>query len=252
MRSAIEVLERERYKVYEDNKSWVFYPYRKFYDDKSKVLVKRVLKKFGKRNLNPVITIRKDQYDTFILAEAHFIQMLQAGIDAKTILLGRKCSTFTITFVNGFFHFELTEEFRKELVARYGHKTEAQKSSSVQGMSSDDIFCVMKAFKEGKAIEKRFINDDNWKDDPNPIWAFDRIVYRVKSIQRLTNRELAEWLAKGNGQKRNKVLDDTPVTQHTYPLERDDMEVLESIVVRPWGSDRWITPSRDLIDRGNR
>lgn len=75
-------------------------------------------------------------------------------------------------------------------------------------MSIDEQIAVMKAYSEGKTIQSR-VKDrfgDEWTDVPDPHWNFGEWDYRVKpenegtKAERMTNRQLAELMAKGYGE----------------------------------------------------
>lgn len=63
----------------------------------------------------------------------------------------------------------------------------------------------------------------------------------------MTNRQLAEWFAKGNGQYK---FDEIMFFSHlTYYYIEEDEPVGESVRIRPWGSDEWIVPTVDIYER---
>lgn len=73
--------------------------------------------------------------------------------------------------------------------------------------------------------------------------------YEEPPKQRMTNRQLAEWLAKGNGQY--TLGRDDPKTHFEYNIELDDEEVDVGyiVVIRSWGSDKWVSPTVDIYER---
>ena len=58
--------------------------------------------------------------------------------------------------------------------------------------------------------------------------------------KRMTYRQLAEWLAKGNGQC---DFGGIIATDNTYDKIHDDEEVDRDYKIRRWGSDIWIEPT---------
>ena len=63
--------------------------------------------------------------------------------------------------------------------------------------------------------------------------------------RRATNRELAEWLAKGNGQKSgNKGI---ACISYSYGHLADDCEIDKTVVVRKWGDAEWHEPTVDYM-----
>ena len=81
----------------------------------------------------------------------------------------------------------------------------------------------------------------------------DDIEYRIPpkaeepKAERMTYRELAEWLAKGNGQSKTGYV---AVTQIGYDSidEKDNRELPEEYRIRRWGSDEWIEPTVDVYE----
>lgn len=67
----------------------------------------------------------------------------------------------------------------------------------------------------------------------------------------MTNRELAEWLAKGNGQLKYTVDDSNTmaVARFNYNLTDEDNDVSPIIRIRPWGNDEWIKPTYDIYEK---
>ena len=63
----------------------------------------------------------------------------------------------------------------------------------------------------------------------------------------MTNRQLAEWLAKGNGQFKY----DEPLIRlyHEYGTIHENEEVNNNIRIRPWDSDEWVVPTVDIYER---
>ena len=63
----------------------------------------------------------------------------------------------------------------------------------------------------------------------------------------MTNRQLAEWLAKGNGQFKY----DEPLTRlyHEYGPIHENESVNKYIRIRRWDSDEWFVPTVDIYER---
>lgn len=77
------------------------------------------------------------------------------------------------------------------------------------------------------------------------------VEYRIKPEEqkprRMTYRQLAEWLAKGNGQAKNCHV---AVTQFGYDDvdEKDNRELPVTYKIRRWGSEEWIEPIVDVYE----
>lgn len=64
--------------------------------------------------------------------------------------------------------------------------------------------------------------------------------------KRMTSRQLAKWLAKGNGEYCD-IHGVTVWLAFNYLKENNDKEVGKDCRVRTWDSDKWIEPTVDLI-----
>lgn len=72
--------------------------------------------------------------------------------------------------------------------------------------------------------------------------------YEEPSKQRMTNRQLAEWLSKGNGQWIDFSTLNIASTVYAYEyLSNDNDEVPENIHIRPFGTSDWIEPTVDIF-----
>lgn len=112
---------------------------------------------------------------------------------------------------------------------------------------------VMRAFEKGLPIEYKYKGGD-WAEASTPSWDL-RLRYRVKPThtkkalhstcfmtskkRRMTNRELAKWLAEGKGQK--ATINGDAVIYHNYGLEYDDRPVGDCMI-RAWNETEWHAP----------
>ena len=121
----------------------------------------------------------------------------------------------------------------------------------------DPNYELKRAHEQGKKIEcKR--KGDAWKDwdyTPSPAWLDDH-EYRIMQEEQkpVTNRELALWLVRGNGQIYH--YDDTGFrteakTSHGYHQEEDnyDCNVCKDLhcKIRKWEDSEWHEPSREYM-----
>lgn len=105
---------------------------------------------------------------------------------------------------------------------------------------------VIKDWEDGKRIQYLDESTKTWMDIPKDytiVWFTDR-EYRAES-KRMTYRQLAEWLAKGNGEHTTTLAEDA-VTSIKYYKTSVDKEVLDVCKIRRWGSDEWIEPTVDV------
>lgn len=76
-------------------------------------------------------------------------------------------------------------------------------------MTTAEMIAVMKAYDEGKKIQFKENHEVEWHDCNTPLWDWACFDYRVKpeeELTRMTNRQLAEWCAKGYGQIKEDYL----------------------------------------------
>lgn len=121
----------------------------------------------------------------------------------------------------------------------------------------DPNYECKKACEEGRKIQ---ISGDgetwvDWEDDGVGIPDWNGIfLFRVKSEEtksrRMCYRELAEWLAKGNGQvsyNDGSIATEVCVESgSSYFESKDKAEVPVGYRIRRWGSDVWIEPAVDI------
>lgn len=72
--------------------------------------------------------------------------------------------------------------------------------------------------------------------------------YEESPKKRMTNRQLARWLAYANGQVSTTRWDNAYMT-HDYEKVAADEEVPNDYVIRPWDSDTWIEPAEEIYLR---
>lgn len=118
------------------------------------------------------------------------------------------------------------------------------------------------AYAKGEQIQflsSHLKNDGTWVDawydcvpssDGELKWNPDT-KYRIKSAEDIlmSYRQLAEWLAKGNGQCRKNIIKkyDVAYTYLICDITRDSQEC-DSYKIRRWGSDEWVKPTLDIYN----
>lgn len=70
---------------------------------------------------------------------------------------------------------------------------------------------------------------------------FSKIDTNEKKTRRMTHRELANWLSKGNGEWTNAG-NRTAYQRFDYDVEREDEAVSEHIKIRSWDETKWREP----------
>lgn len=99
------------------------------------------------------------------------------------------------------------------------------------------------AHNNGETIESYDEELKKWVEEKEPKW-WDNVKYRVKQNDNFcTNRQLAKWLAQGNGEcKIEKFVS----TYHIYE-EIDTNNEIEDYLVRRWEDSVWHTPTLDYM-----
>lgn len=72
--------------------------------------------------------------------------------------------------------------------------------------------------------------------------------YEEPPKKRMTCRQLAEWLAKGNGQYTTDDFGRVYV-EYDYSKGKENNEVDRRIIIRPWDSEEWVEPTVDIYER---
>ena len=83
--------------------------------------------------------------------------------------------------------------------------------------------------------------NDGFNDD---VWQLAYLISEPEESKYMSYRQLAEWLAKGNGQSRYKK--GSPTTGFMYDYEHENKQLTEDFEIRSWGSDEWIEPTADV------
>lgn len=107
--------------------------------------------------------------------------------------------------------------------------------------TTEEMIAVMQAFLEGKKIESYpyYTRKFGWCPTSTPIWDWRENDYRVVCDRMMTNRELAELLAKGYGQVQLSNGSYIYTAWDYWPDDESDGEVGEHTVVRRWGENEW-------------
>lgn len=120
-----------------------------------------------------------------------------------------------------------------------------------------DSISILKSKVEGSAMDKVRTLDEVILNSQYPFRTGSLTVdfmliypYEEQPKKRMTNRQLAEWLARGNGQYMlvEKI---PPMTyfQYDYADEDDEVDAGYDFVIRSWGSDEWVKPTVDIYER---
>lgn len=117
-------------------------------------------------------------------------------------------------------------------------------------MTTKEKIEVMQAYLDGKQIQITNRGGKDWGAVvTNPVWDWQVFDYRIKPKEepvRMTNRQLAEWVGKGNGEWLAIM---GVHSDFGYVKGKEDLEVSSDFLIRPWGSDEWIEPTVDIYER---
>ena len=87
-----------------------------------------------------------------------------------------------------------------------------------------------------------------WMDDDCRLWIYAYpMEWNKKPKKRMTNRQLMEWLSKGNGM----IVKTSIGSVGTYFSVLDgnlDKPCSDEFKVRKWNSEEWIEPTTDLLE----
>lgn len=78
----------------------------------------------------------------------------------------------------------------------------------------------------------------------NSTWRHCAEIPEVPESERVTYRELARWLAKGNGEVKNA---DTICPNWNYYDDEENKPVEDSFLVREWDDTEWHKPTREYL-----
>lgn len=99
------------------------------------------------------------------------------------------------------------------------------------------------AYNKGKTIESYYEVLKKWVEEKEPKWL-DNVKYRVKQKDKFcTNRQLAKWLAQGNGES---ITGAFVSTYHLYE-EKESNDEVENFLVRKWDDEDWHNPTLDYM-----
>ena len=78
-------------------------------------------------------------------------------------------------------------------------------------------------------------------------YQFIREVIEEKP-QLMTHRQLAEWIAKGNGEYSSTSYNHA-FSSYDYTKEHENDPVSDKVLIRPWDSEEWVIPTVDIYER---
>ena len=119
------------------------------------------------------------------------------------------------------------------------------------GLGSNDP-CVRKVLaivKDNVGITRVIASQLDNEDAGVAIWNHCTEIPEEPKPRRATNRELAKWLAQGNGQCEHHTCDNDRGVPNTYweYISSDDYEDFRGLYVRKWDDTEWHEPTVDYM-----
>lgn len=111
----------------------------------------------------------------------------------------------------------------------------------------DPYYRLKIAREQGKTVQTFLESEQEWVEYLGECFPGDPNLYRIKEEKPVTERELAEWLSKGNGEFK---IDDVHRCCYGYWYNEDEENepVSSKILVRKWGDVEWISPTREYLE----
>lgn len=117
---------------------------------------------------------------------------------------------------------------------------------------SDNLQSLKKYVETNDTYQARSLqsidNTSNYPFEFDVDWYQFLYPYEEPPKQRMTNRQLNEWLAKGNGVYTYKQLMSI-YSDFAYNKSEEYDLVDGDITIRPWDSEEWIEPTVDIYER---
>lgn len=110
---------------------------------------------------------------------------------------------------------------------------------------ADKIACVHKGVNT--YYINGFIDGSIFQGTKEECEAWIGLLNKRSPQKRMTYRQLAEWLAKGNGEYRPNKTGGMAYTMSEYRYDCPEAVIPEDYNIRHWGSDDWLEPTVDIF-----
>lgn len=112
----------------------------------------------------------------------------------------------------------------------------------------DPYYDLKVALEQGKVIQ---VDTSEWKDLLFPFWDLNPERYRIKpeepdESKPVTNRELARWLAHGNGELFFPEVERC-CTNFNYDDDKRNKPIDTRFLVIKWEDEEWVKPTRGYM-----
>ena len=129
---------------------------------------------------------------------------------------------------------------------------DAEEAKKLIGKKVVGSYCLSKIENYPEKIEPEILTgiDDEldfiFKAGDYYGFQFIREIIEEEEPQIMTDRQLAEWCAKGNGEY---ALTFNIYTHYSYSRYEEDSQVPDHIRIRSWDSEEWVLPTVDIYER---
>lgn len=129
---------------------------------------------------------------------------------------------------------------------------DAEKAKKLIGEKVVANHCLSKIEKYPEKIEPEILTgiDDelDFIFEIGDCYSYQFIREVIEEPQIMTDRQLSEWIVKGNGVYSYED-SDFAYTNYAYHKSRPDDPVSDSIFIRSWDSEEWVLPTVDIYER---
>lgn len=107
---------------------------------------------------------------------------------------------------------------------------------------------ILDAIEQGKTVQWYDSATNTWRDFDinrgNPNFNFEHRIKPEEPKKLLTNRELAKWLAQGNGEVSRDTWNDK-ITNWNHRKEKENEVCDGDVKIRKWDDTEWHKPTRE-------
>lgn len=156
---------------------------------------------------------------------------------------------------------QLKQRVENNIVGHYAKVTKGEANLPfriVDGQASwqfayyDPYYALKVAREQGKVVQRYWKSEQEWEEHIGDDFTDDISLYRIKpdepeESKPVTNRELARWLAQGNGEYYEYDCDGWESHRCIeYQYEQDNLPV-SKVMVRKWEDEEWHNPTREYL-----
>ena len=161
---------------------------------------------------------------------------------------------------------QLKQRVENNIIGHYAKATKGEdnlpfrivdEQASWQFAYYDPYYELKVAREQGKVIQRYWKSEQEWEEHIGDDFTDDIRLYRIKPEEQkpelaetlITNRVLAQWLAKGYGQYMDVeyTVARTYYCYDCYGASTDDAPINKDIRVRLWGDTEWHVPTRKYM-----